>query len=43
MLQESSPYLALARKYRPSNFEDVVGQEHVIAALQHSIDKYPLL
>ena len=38
MLQESSPYLALARKYRPSNFEDVVGQEHVIAALQHSID-----
>ena len=31
-------YLALARKYRPQNFEDVVGQEHVLKALAHSID-----
>ena len=31
-------YLALARKYRPQVFEDVVGQEHVLKALAHSID-----
>lgn len=31
-------YLALARKYRPQNFEDVVGQEHVLKAVAHSID-----
>ena len=24
-------YLALARKYRPQVFEDVVGQEHVLS------------
>lgn len=36
--QESNQYLALARKYRPKQFEDVVGQSHVIAALQNSID-----
>ena len=30
-------YQALARKYRPQNFEDVVGQEHVINALKNSI------
>ncbi len=27
----------LARKYRPSSFEEVVGQEHVIQALANSI------
>lgn len=32
-------YLALARKYRPQNFADVVGQEHVLKALSHSIDE----
>lgn len=31
-------YLALARKYRPQTFADVVGQEHVLKALSHSID-----
>lgn len=31
-------YLALARKYRPQNFEDVVGQEHVLSALKNTID-----
>lgn len=31
-------YLALARKYRPQVFEDVVGQEHVLKAVSHSID-----
>lgn len=32
-------YQALARKYRPQNFEDVVGQEHVINALKNSIEQ----
>ncbi len=31
-------YLALARKYRPQTFDDVVGQQHVLQALKHSID-----
>ena len=30
-------YQVLARKYRPSNFEEVVGQEHVVQALSNSI------
>ena len=30
-------YEVLARKYRPSSFEEVVGQEHVIQALSNSI------
>ena len=30
-------YEVLARKYRPSSFEEVVGQEHVIQALANSI------
>lgn len=34
----TTEYLALARKYRPQVFEDVVGQEHVLKALGHSID-----
>jgi len=32
------PYLALARKYRPQRFEDIVGQEHVSHTLQKAID-----
>ncbi len=32
-------YQALARKYRPQTFEDVVGQEHVINALKNSIEQ----
>ncbi len=35
----SGQYQALARKYRPQNFDDVVGQEHVINALKNSIDQ----
>ncbi len=31
------PYLALARKYRPQRFEDIVGQEHVSETLQKAI------
>ncbi len=31
-------YQALARKYRPQTFDEVVGQKHVIAALRNTID-----
>lgn len=31
-------YQALARKYRPRTFAEVVGQRHVIAALSHAVD-----
>jgi DNA polymerase-3 subunit gamma/tau len=31
-------YQALARKWRPRRFEDVVGQEHVVAALANALD-----
>ena len=31
-------YMALARKWRPQNFNDVVGQEHVVRALGNSLD-----
>ena len=30
-------HLALYRKYRPSSFEDVIGQEHITKALQNQI------
>ena len=30
-------YQVLARKYRPSTFSEVVGQEHVLKALENSI------
>tara|TARA_B100001142_G_C14348617_1_gene661034 strand:- start:4562 stop:6139 length:1578 start_codon:yes stop_codon:yes gene_type:complete len=32
-------YEVLARKYRPANFEEVVGQDHIIKALVNSIDQ----
>ena len=32
-----NPYLVSARKYRPENFEDVVGQNHITESLQNSI------
>ena len=32
-------YEVLARKYRPTNFEEVVGQDHIIKALVNSIDQ----
>ena len=31
-------YLVLARKWRPKTFEDVVGQDHVVRTLSHSLD-----
>ena len=31
-------YVALARKWRPRNFDEVVGQEHVITALKHALE-----
>ena len=31
-------YLALARKWRPRDFTQVVGQEHVVNALKHALD-----
>ncbi|MHB1528731.1 MAG: DNA polymerase III subunit gamma/tau [Acidiferrobacteraceae bacterium] len=31
-------YLVLARKWRPTNFEDVVGQEHVVRVLRNALD-----
>jgi len=32
-------YQALARKWRPRNFESLVGQEHVVKALRHALDE----
>jgi DNA polymerase III subunit gamma/tau len=32
-------YLALARKYRPRRFDEVMGQEHVVRALTHALDQ----
>ncbi len=31
-------YLVLARKYRPKNFENLVGQDHVVKALTHALE-----
>jgi DNA polymerase-3 subunit gamma/tau len=31
------PYQALARKWRPRDFDEVVGQEHVVKALTHAL------
>ncbi len=31
-------YLVLARKWRPKTFEDVVGQDHVVRTLTHSLE-----
>ena len=32
-------YQVLARKYRPNNFKEVVGQDHVVKALSNSISQ----
>ena len=32
-------YQVLARKWRPHDFESMVGQEHVVAALKHALDE----
>lgn len=31
-------YLALARKYRPHNFSEIVGQAHILKALTHALE-----
>ena len=31
-------YLVLARKYRPRDFESIVGQDHVVRALTHALE-----
>ena len=35
-------YQVLARKWRPRNFESLVGQEHVVKALRHALDEQRL-
>lgn len=35
-------YLVLARKYRPRNFDQLVGQEHVVRALTHALEQQRL-
>jgi DNA polymerase-3 subunit gamma/tau len=35
-------YQVLARKWRPKNFETLVGQEHVVRALRHALDEQRL-
>ena len=35
-------YLVLARKYRPRNFREMVGQEHVVQALSHALTQQRL-
>ncbi len=35
-------YLVLARKYRPKNFESIVGQDHVVRALTHALESQRL-
>ncbi|RMX08286.1 DNA polymerase III subunit gamma/tau [Corticibacter populi] len=35
-------YLVLARKYRPHNFEEMVGQEHVVKALSNALEQQRL-
>ena len=32
-------YLVLARKYRPRDFEALVGQEHVVQALSNALTR----
>ncbi len=34
---ESKPYIVIARKYRPQNFEDVIGQDHITTTLKNAI------
>jgi DNA polymerase-3 subunit gamma/tau len=36
---ESQPYQALYRRYRPQRFADVLGQEHVTRALRNSVQE----
>ena len=33
----TTPYLVLARKYRPQRFSDLTGQEHVVRTLVNAL------
>ena len=33
----TTPYLVLARKYRPQRFQDLTGQEHVVRTLANAL------
>ena len=35
---KSMSYEVLARKYRPTNFEEVIGQDHIVKALVNGIN-----
>ena len=37
MAEENSNYIVSARKYRPSTFASVVGQQHITSTLQNAI------
>jgi len=39
MAKEDTPYLVLARKWRPQLFEEVVGQRHITQTLQNAISQ----
>lgn len=36
-MKESGNHMALYRKYRPENFKDVIGQDHVVKVLENSL------
>jgi len=36
--QVSGNHIALYRKYRPTQFKDVLGQDHVVSVLEHTIE-----
>jgi DNA polymerase-3 subunit gamma/tau len=37
-LQKNTPYRVLARKYRPSNFDDLIGQEPMVRTLRNAFE-----
>ncbi len=39
MAKEDTPYLVLARKWRPQLFEEVIGQRHITQTLQNAISQ----
>ena len=39
MMAPDMSYQVLARKYRPKNFDSLVGQEHVVRALTHALEQ----
>ncbi len=41
-MTHTTPHLALARKWRPRNFEQMVGQDNAILALTHALNRQQL-